>query len=326
MASDNEDEKQLVVRVKRKRLQAPLDMLWVEINDRAGKRQHTDLSHSFGGLTLSSSQGVPAVRKLLFHHVETVNCSDEQKGLLESVLQNTRKDKKFEERHKEQREDIKKPKDKQDQLRLSARQKHEIDAKSARFEQVWRSRRGISECSNDSAINELYHLYDVVRVDEEEMGMKFSSEEKAKREATLHEDQLLCNYLPLLREYLPSAASEFEAQLRTSKTSETDDYVYDVYALEKNGKVAEDVATDYPLVHVEDDEFYCEDLVESDVDSDDSNDENNPLNDYPEEESEIEDEIQSKESFELDEWDDEDGKDYDVSVNDEDDRRWMFRK
>ncbi|KAH9308462.1 hypothetical protein KI387_036373, partial [Taxus chinensis] len=289
----------------------------VEINERPQKRQHTAISHSLARLTLSPSHGIPKFRKLLFHHVETVSCSDEQKGLLESVL-NTREGKQLQERHKEQREDIKKSRDKQDHLRASARQKHEIDSKIARFKQVWRSRKGIAENSNDSGINELYHLYDVVHVDEEEIGINFSKQEKAKSEAALHEDQVLCNYLPLMREYLPSAVAEFEAQLCSSQTSETDGYVYDIYTLGKIGNVGEDVVTDYPLVHVEEDnDFYCVDPVESDVDSDDSNEENNPLNDYPEEESEIEEGCESKDSLDSEEWDSEDA-DYDASDIDED--------
>eukprot|EP01018_Ginkgo_biloba_P033805 Gb_01743 [translate_table: standard] len=320
------DGKQVVVRVKRKRQQAPIDALWLEINDRPLKRQEMGLT----GLSLSDSTSLETKnsKRLLFHHVETVGPLDEEKGLIESILK-ARQDRKLESRPQERREGFKKLKDKQDKLRASARQQHESVVKSARFEQVWKSRKGFAEMSNDKAMHELYHLYDVVRVDvEEDMAKKASRRERAKSEAASKEGQLLCNYLPLMREFLPSAAAEFEAELCSFQTTEQDDYVYDVYTLGEGGNLAEDVAASFPLVQVED-EFYYGDPVESDVDSEDSNDENNPLNDYPEEESELE-ECQSKSSFydseEVDLFNEYDGDGGAFIDSDEEDGRWARRR
>lgn len=345
---DGNDGKQVVVRVRRKRQHAPIDALWLEINERPRKVQRQEADKETG-LTLAQlsladgegqgqgeeegegeSEGMAKSRKLLFHHVETVGPSD--KGFLESILLNAREDGKSEQRQKEQREDIKKSKDKQDQLRASARKKHEFAAKHARFEQVWRSRKGTAETVNENAIRELCHLYDVVRVDvEEEMEAKQARKEKAKSEAVSdHERQLLCNFLPMMREYLPSAAAEVEAQLCSSGTTEEEDYVYDVYTLGKEGNVAEDVVADYPLVQVEEeDDFYYGDMVESEVDTDDSNDENNPLNDYPsEEESELDDECKSSFFNESEEEDpfDEDDEDSDAFESNEEARKWACRR
>lgn len=339
--------------MRRKRQQAPIDALWLEINERPHKRmrqeREKEMGLTLGQLSLADGQGqgqgeeegegegegMTKSRKLLFHHVETVSPSDKEKGFLESILLNAREDGKSEQRHKEQREDIKKSKDKQDQLRASAREKHENAAKHARFEQVWRSRKGIVETANENAIHELCHLYDVVRVDvEEEMEAKASRKEKAKSEAISdHERQILCNFLPMMREYLPSAAAEVEAELCSSGTTEQEDYVYDVYTLGKERNVAEDVVADYPLVQVEEeDDFYYGDMVESDVDTEDSNDENNPLNDYPsEEESELDDKCQSSffnESEEEDPFgeDDEDAEDSDAFESNEEAIKWACRR
>lgn len=347
---DGHDGKQVVVRVRRKRQQAPIDALWLEINERPHKGKHQERYEEMGltlaQLSLADGQdqgqreeegkgegvGMAKRRKLLFHHVETVSPSDEEKGFLESILLNAREDGKSEQRHMEQREDIKKSKDKQDQLRASARKKHEYAAKHARFEQVWRSRKGIAEAANENAIRELCHLYDVVRVDmEEEMEAKPARKAKAKSETVSdHERQILCNFLPMMREYLPSAAAEVEAQLCSSGTTEQEDYVYDVYTLGKEENVAEDVVADYPLVQVEEEDgFYYGDMVESEVDTDDSNDENNPMNDYPsEEESELDEKCQSHFSNEFEEEDpfDEDDEDSDASESNEEARKWTYRR
>lgn len=334
--------------MRRKRQQAPIDALWLEINERPQKRsrreRETEMGLTLSQLSLADGQGqdegeeevegegMAKSRKLLFHHVETVSPSDKENGFLESILLNAREDGKSEQRHKEQREDIKKYKDKQDQLRASAREKHQNAAKHARFEQVWRSRKGIAETANENAIHDLCHLYDVVRVDvEEEMEAKASRKEKAKSEAVSdHERKILCNFLPMMREYLPSAAAEVEAELSSSGTSEQEDYVYDVYTLGKERNVAEDVVADYPLVQVEEeDDFYYGDTVESEVDTDDSNDENNPLNDYPsEEESELDDKCQSglfNESEEEDPFD-EDDEDSDAFESNEEAIKWACRR
>lgn len=45
---------------------------------------------------------------------------------------------------------------------------YQILAKNARFEQIWRSRKGKNEAAQDKALHEMCHLYDVVRVDVEE--------------------------------------------------------------------------------------------------------------------------------------------------------------
>ncbi|MCL7035479.1 hypothetical protein MKW94_002602, partial [Papaver nudicaule] len=57
---------------------------------------------------------------------------------------------------------------KQDKLLLRAREKHEDMAKNARFEQIWKRRKGKKNSATDGNIHELCNIYDVVRVDDEE--------------------------------------------------------------------------------------------------------------------------------------------------------------
>lgn len=42
---------------------------------------------------------------------------------------------------------------------------HQVLSKNARFEQIWRRRKGTKDANHDKALHELCHLYDVGRVD-----------------------------------------------------------------------------------------------------------------------------------------------------------------
>jgi len=74
--------------------------------------------------------------------------------------------------------------EKQEHLLAAAKDQHEALAKRARFEQVWKSRRDPAKAPAEGAENdpmsELFHLYDVVRVDEESPDV-LEKREKAKR-------------------------------------------------------------------------------------------------------------------------------------------------
>ncbi|KAA3456570.1 RNA-directed DNA methylation 4 [Gossypium australe] len=144
-------------------------------------------------------------------------------------------------------------------------------AKNARFEQIWRSRRGKKE-----AVDEMYHFYDVMQIEEE----------------SLEDRELLSSYLPLLREFIPAAAAEIESDVRAYMfETDADGYVYDYYTVKNDMDVGEeDMASNpFPLVKVDDEDFY-DVPYESEYDSEDSNAEDNPRNDYPDETSEEEEE------------------------------------
>ncbi|KAI5679788.1 hypothetical protein M9H77_01015 [Catharanthus roseus] len=171
---------------------------------------------------------------------------------------------------------------KQDHLLVKARQSQEILSKNARFEQIWRSRR--ENIVHDEAVGEMCQLYNVVRVDVDEK----SNDVRKDRFPELDGDcKMMAEYLPLLREVLPSAAAEVEADILDHMSGASlDSYVYDYYAVNDdmdNGE--ENAASHFPLVQVEEDDDYYDGPDDCEYESDDSNAENNPLNDYPDEES-----------------------------------------
>ncbi|KAF3582152.1 hypothetical protein DY000_02030102, partial [Brassica cretica] len=171
-----------------------------------------------------------------------------------------------------------------EQLLTKAVHQQQTAAQDARFEQIWRSRKGNKERIHDKELHERCSFYDVIRVDAEERP------DNAPPEVESLEDQkMLASFLPLLRECIPTAAEEIEAGIHSSHTEE---YVYDFYAVNEEMDISEDSSKhQFPLVTVEEEEeFYDGPDDESDYDSDDSNAEDHPRNDYPDEISEEEEE------------------------------------
>ncbi|KAJ0046375.1 hypothetical protein Pint_05119 [Pistacia integerrima] len=118
------------------------------------------------------------------------------------------------------------------------------------------------------------------------------------RDTSLEDSRLLSSYLPMLREFIPGAAEEIEADVR-SYMSTLDDYVYDYYAVNDDMNVdEEDASHSFPLVQVDEEDFYDGPDV-SEYDSEDSNAEDNPRNEYPDEISEEEDEEEEDEEEEY---------------------------
>ncbi|CAI9779507.1 unnamed protein product [Fraxinus pennsylvanica] len=66
--------------------------------------------------------------------------------------------------------------------------------------------KGENEAVEDEAVHEMYRLYDVVRVDVEEK----ENEVQEKEDIELQDHRMMAQYLPLLREVLPTAAVEIE--------------------------------------------------------------------------------------------------------------------
>ncbi|KAJ7534093.1 hypothetical protein O6H91_13G079400 [Diphasiastrum complanatum] len=274
--------KPTIVRIKRKRLNEPIDNLWLEVSH-PSKRQEVFLSN----LTLNNMDSTGAtqlaIQKRLFRRVETLTLSSLKDVSVSQLLMKVVGEVSL--KQKDHREVLKRHKDKQDKLLATARKQHEEGARTARFEQIWRSRRVAEDKREADLMQEFFHLYDVVRVDMESAVQRLSEVEQAEREA---ENQLLRNYMPLLREYLPSAAAELDLQPSPPPAIDTDDFVYDVYALEQDSGEHEDF-DEYPTVHViEESNYNWREPRDPDYDSEDSNDENNPINDYPEEENDSE--------------------------------------
>ncbi|KAI5349121.1 hypothetical protein L3X38_002008 [Prunus dulcis] len=90
-----------------------------------------------------------------------------------------------------------------------------VVAKNARFEQRWRSRKGDKGTSHEK-LHEMCHFFDVILVDVEER----SNELRQEDEISLEDQRMLNSYLPLLREFIPSATSEIESDLSANSTKQ----------------------------------------------------------------------------------------------------------
>ncbi|KAL5153009.1 RNA-directed DNA methylation 4 [Glycine soja] len=325
--------KPVVVRVKRKPSQSPLDAFWLEINERPLKRPLLD----FGNLSISSNsaqkdrdagieKGVvnpnsslsfgfdPYAasnkfsqwydsenfrvefynKKVFVQHVETISSSEVTFDIVQSFVDlgssgASDSKSKIKERKKFFNRD-----NKQDQLLSKAKQEKESLAKDARFEQIWKNRKGNKGTAHDKALQEMCHLYDIVRIDNEEINKEVQQEEMS-----LEDQRLLSSYLPLLREFIPNAAAEVETDLIAQLVghSKEENYVYDLYTVKDEMDInIDDSSCSYPLVQVDEEEDYYDGTQHSDYESDDSNAENNPLNDYPDEVSEEDEEGENSEN------------------------------
>ncbi|XP_074268896.1 RNA-directed DNA methylation 4-like isoform X2 [Silene latifolia] len=279
-------EKPVIVRVKRKLRQSPLEALWIEINERPMKRPLLDFQKL--SITSSSSSSPPLeepkVKRVLVQHIETVGRSEDAIEFVNSYVEGSPEvdgDSKFTASSKQRRRTLLSQNIHNRHL-SKAKQQHEELAKSARFEQIWKRRTHDNESVHTEALDEVCRVYDVVRVDMEE-----TSTTQEKLDEISEEDQkALGKFTPLLRECIPTAAEEIESDFscQASKQGSIDGYVYDLYAVKE--KVDElEVSYPFPLVQLDDDDQYYEGPDNSDYETDDSNAENNPYNDYPEEES-----------------------------------------
>ncbi|KAL2631717.1 hypothetical protein R1flu_016403 [Riccia fluitans] len=288
---------------------------WVGVTTAAKKR------HTLGiqNLTVTREDSTPT--KLLFRRVESLSSSGVKELSLPKLL------KKSKER--------KRPRDATDNNHQLKKFKDQDIAKTARFEQVRTDGKAKEKTEEDDAGLELFNLYEVVRVDVEAESMqKAARREKARRETEPTEGQLLCNYLPLLREHLPELAAEIDDTAATfsSTTTSTDvpveEYIYDVYTLdEEMDNDGGDVAY-YPTIQVIDHRSYdWRELNDSDYDSEDSNDDNNPINDYPEDEgTDSEDCIDTDSSgYPFDDPYAQESEEYDTSISDDDKRNMIWR-
>ncbi|CAG7875041.1 hypothetical protein HID58_018007 [Brassica napus] len=299
--SSSVGEKPVVVRVKRKVGQSPLDAFWLEINERPFKRPLLD----FSKLSLSNSETKEDVKpkKVLVRHLETVTDSETTVDIIHSLFESDLDEQSCSKGKFEDRKIALKKDNRKEQLLTKAVQQQQTAAQNARFEQIWRSRKGNKEDIHDKELHERCSFYDVIRVDAEEMGPGDAPPEVE----SLEDQKMLASFLPLLRECIPTAAEEIEAGIHSSHTEA---YVYDFYAVNEEMDISEDSSKhQFPLVIVEEEEeFYDGPDDESDYDSDDSNAEDHPRNDYPDEISEEDSEEEEKEEDDDEEDEDEEEK------------------
>ncbi|XP_057512409.1 RNA-directed DNA methylation 4 isoform X1 [Actinidia eriantha] len=323
-SSPSKDDKPVIVRVKRKAYHSPLEAFWLEINERPLKRQLLGLEKLSISDTPQQVKGLKP-KKVFVQHVETISSSEDTIDVLQSFVPNSVDGHESKAKNDERRHTFK-TENKQDKLLVKAKQKQEVLSKNARFEQIWRSRKGKKEEKHDQALRKMCQVYDVVRVDVEET-MKEVHEQDS--DTDLEDHRIMSTYLPLLREFIPSAAAEIESDIHNymSQRGSKDDYVYDLYAVKDDINVTEeDASNPFPLVQVnDDDEFYAGPVV-SNSESDDSNAEDNPLNDYPDEETSEDDDEDSgskTSNDESEERDNESASNKSSEPEDSDHQNWL---
>ncbi|XP_076914740.1 RNA-directed DNA methylation 4-like [Bidens hawaiensis] len=297
MSSSVTADKPVIVRVKRKTYHSPLEAFWLEINERPVKRPLLDFDKLSINDTPSKAEELKP-KKFFVQHVDTVSSSDVAVDILQSFVASKEPNSADALSSKAKVEDQRrsnKTKTKQKQLLVKAKESQELFAKNARFKQIWKSRRGIDTAASDDALHDMCRLYDVERVDIGETSQVHHQDDE-------EELRLMRSFLPLLQEFIPSAAEEVESDIdyRMIKKASKDDYVYDLYAVKDDNVIMmeEDTSSPFPFVQVDDNDDFYDGPDNSDYETDDSNAEDNPLNDYPDEEDEDEDEDGSESSEE----------------------------
>ncbi|KAJ9565243.1 hypothetical protein OSB04_001209 [Centaurea solstitialis] len=160
------DDKPVIVRVKRKSYQSPLEAFWLEINERPVKRPLLDFEKLSINNSSSKAEEVKS-KKFLVQHVDTVSSPDVAVDILQSFVAtkpnsaDTLDSKaKVEDQRRSNKTD-----NKQKQLLVKAKETQELLAKNARFEQIWKSRKGKSSAASDDELHDMCQIYDVMRVD-----------------------------------------------------------------------------------------------------------------------------------------------------------------
>ena len=149
----------------------------------------------------------------------------------------------------------------------------------------------------DLEVQRLLSVYDLVK-DQESMSEKRREERKSRKaQQAADVNAILCNSVKMIREKL--AVTDDSSKERTEqKKSEANGYVYDFYYANDNlgqlGDIVEVLPFDADLVH----ESLDEDFGEIYDDEDDSNDEGNWRNDYPDEDDQWSDSSQDKRYYE----------------------------
>ncbi|XP_024981691.1 RNA-directed DNA methylation 4 [Cynara cardunculus var. scolymus] len=280
------DDKPVIVRVKRKSYQSPLEAFWLEINERPVKRPLLDFEKLSINNSASKAEELKS-KKFLVQHVDTVSGPDVAVDILQSFVASKPNSAdildskaKLEDQRRSNKTD-----NKQKQLLVKAKETQELLAKNARFEQIWKSRKGKSNAASDDALRDMCQIYDVMRVDVGETS-------EVQEEEDEEDQRLMYSFLPLLHEFIPSAAEEFESEMEHQMIRKVskDHYVYDLYAVKDDdtSMIMENASCPFPLVQVEDNDDFYDGPDNSDYETDDSNAEDNPLNDYPDEEEEEE--------------------------------------
>lgn len=196
-------------------------------------------------------------------------------------------------------------------------------------EEQRKKRNVLSSTTTTDSTKEVFYCYDILCLDEEEekIGEEEEKEKEGKEERNRNdeeielEDQILMNYMPMVKEYTEKKKREEE--------DADGNWVYDLYVLEQDDVVpkreggtveTDDIICEEPIVRVSDfldnanvehnlheNEYFSED------DSEDSNAENYYRGDYPEEDTDDDDGFfdDGGDDSDRDEWDVDDEYDSD---------------
>jgi hypothetical protein len=303
VSSAPNSERLKVIRIKRKRTDEPLDSIVVEL-----PKKRPNIISGFNALSTDdkpqSDDNIQA--RKVFRFVSTVAPTE---GYAPSKLKN-----KIEEIREKRKSKIATPVKDSEKIIEHQREQQQQQIREARRKQI-KLRRDIKARSNDKpdGFSDFFHLVDLVQVEETSPQKKYASKKTKVSGEEQEDDVLMCNYLPMVREYLDQQQKE--------KLTEPDDYVYDVY-YQDDAPPSDPSELPTTVVRLEsfDEELTPEneyDGFESDTDSDDE--ENRVTDIYPEEDSDAyKDSDQSgeegvtsgEEEYDFECYDDDDDGDY----------------
>jgi len=257
-----------VVRIKRKRGDEHFDSLLLEL-----PQTKKTLVDSFKSLSAAEKEKTapigPPPEPKVFCLVGTVTSHDTPARLKDKIAE------------AQQRRKLLRSLPTQEQIQDAQREKKKQQVKESRAKEI-RLLRDKSKTVEE--FSDFFHLTDLVKADDdltvpspsETKDTPSSSSSSAAAHDKTTEDTLLCNYMPMVREYLASQ--------KLSADDDDDDYVYDVYY---NDDTVPYDDNDIVIGRIE---SFDEELTidnEYDAGDTDSDDEENRITDiYPEEEDE----------------------------------------
>ncbi|SAL98196.1 hypothetical protein [Absidia glauca] len=291
----NNDAPQMLLKIKRKRNEEPLDVLLVQHKDMEDRRSLDKRSRRGSLKNEKSSLKVSAMAlPRIFRLAETVE---------EGSFKNINEAKKLKERINRRIRPGSRPDtpENEDSKRNKKTQDLKTTTKQARYRLINQNRAKadksmppVVQSSAEKAAEDLFQMYEAVKEEKHKEDPRLFIDEDEE-----DPDDIMCNFIPMVKEYLTLNDRVEEP--------EEDDYVYDVYYCDKS--TDNDAVIAGPnvgsLMWFDQDTEYMNDDTDSEVgdnEDEDSNAEDFYQNDYPDEESDedYEDQYGYEESSDVD--------------------------
>ncbi|ORZ22178.1 hypothetical protein BCR42DRAFT_473019 [Absidia repens] len=274
------DSPQMILRIKRKRNEEPLDALLVQHQDMQDlgkdKRSKKDSMKSSNSTLKVSAMALPRIFRL----AETVE---------EDSFKNINEAKKLKDRINRRirpgtRSDTA---GNLDAKRDKKTQHSQTSAKQARYRLITQNRTKVDktmpptvQSSSEKAAEDLFQLYEAVKDEKHRDEPKLFMDDDEE-----NPDDIMCNFIPMVKEYLTLNDRVEEP--------EKDDYVYDVYYCDKSTDDADVTGPNVgSLMWFDQETEYLNEDSDSEIgdnEDEDSNAEDFYQNDYPDEEDSDED-------------------------------------